>query len=908
MEYKDTLLMPKTVFPMRGNLPVNEAEMRKKWDEMDLYNKALEMRKDAKPFVLHDGPPYANGNIHIGHAMNKILKDFINRYKMLEGYKVVYIPGWDVHGLPIETAVTNMGVNRKEMGKSEFRKYCSEYAIEQINIQKNQFKALNVIGDWNNPYITMAKEFEAKQIEVFAKMAKKGLIFKGLKPVYWSPSSESALAEAEIEYKDRRDPSIYVSFPVVKGNDYALENDELVIWTTTPWTLPGNLAIAVGSDFEYARVLVNGKYYILANDLLEDLASLFEWKNYKIVNVFRGDLLEGIKYKHIFMNSILPVVGGDHVTLEAGTGLVHTAPGYGVEDFMVGQKYDLGLINGVDDQGVLTEASGEFVGLYFEDANKKIVERIDELGYLLKLVMITHSYPHDWRTKKPVIFRATAQWFCSIDKIRDELLDEIEKNISWMPDWGQHRLHNMIKDRGDWCISRQRVWGVPIPIFYNEDGSEIIDYDVMMHVAGLFRKYGSNIWFEKTANELLPEGYTNPASPNNKFTKEEDIMDVWFDSGSSHTGTLIERGLPYPADIYLEGSDQYRGWFNSSLICGVAVHGESPYKQIVSHGFVLDGKGLKMSKSLGNVIDPLKLINKSGADILRLWVASVDYTEDVRISDELINQVKESYRKIRNTYRFMLGNLFDFNPETDKIKYEDMSLYNQYMLVKLNEVIEDIKNAYEKFHFQEVYKIVNNYINFTLSSFYLDFTKDILYIEKADSHKRRSVQTVLYETLTSLIKMLAPILPYTSEEVYQLLPGNKLDSVHLELMPEIENYENKEELFNKWETFFELKDAVYKALEDARDAKIIGKGLEARVYINTIHLDDIKELEHDLKLLLIVSDVILTKEELPKYGNIGVKVEPFEGYKCERCWNYFEDNDMINDICKRCNNVIKDVK
>ncbi|MDD4400089.1 MAG: isoleucine--tRNA ligase [Dysgonamonadaceae bacterium] len=907
MEYKDTLLMPKTDFQMRGNLPVNEELQRNRWEEMDLYNKILENNKDGKQFILHDGPPYANGNIHIGHALNKILKDMINRYKMLEGYKVVYIPGWDVHGLPIETAVTNTGINRKEMGKAEFRKLCENYANEQIENQKRQFKALNVIGDWDNPYITMAKDFEAKQIEVFAIMAKKGLISKGLKPVYWSPSSESALAEAEIEYKDRRDASLYVAFPVAVGNDVVEVGDNLVIWTTTGWTLPGNLGIAVGGEFNYAKVLVNGKNYIVANDLLEDLAKLFEWDNYEVISIFSGSKLENVKYKHVFIDRVSPVIVGDHVTIESGTGLVHTAPGYGAEDFMIGKEYDLGMINGVDDQGFLTADSGKFEGLFYEDANKAIAAELEENGSLLKLEMINHSYPHDWRTKKPVIFRATDQWFCSIDKIRGELLNEITNNIDWLPEWGEQRLYNMIKDRGDWCISRQRVWGVPIPIFYNEDGSEIIDYDVMMHISKLFKEHGSNIWFSKTAKELLPVGYTNPASPNGDFTKEEDIMDVWFDSGSTHTGVLLNRGLEYPADIYLEGSDQYRGWFNSSLICGVAVHGRSPYKKIVSHGFVLDGKGLKMSKSLGNVIDPLKLIKQNGTDILRLWVASVDYKEDVRISDDLINQVKESYRKIRNTYRFMLGNLFDFNPATDKVNYEDMPYYNQYMMVKLNEVIREIRVAYENHNFQEVYRVINNFITFTLSNFYLDFTKDILYIEGSDSLKRRSVQTVLYETLISLIKLLAPILPYTSEEVYSLLPGDKLDSIHLERNPKPINYENSETILKEWELFFDIKDDVFKALEEARNDKLIGKGLEARVYINAEgkYLEMINKLKDNLKLLLIVSEIVITEKDLPKYDNIGVLVEKFDGHKCERCWNYFKEEEMKEDICTRCHEVIE---
>lgn len=906
MEYKETLLMPKTEFKMRGNLPNSEKEMREYWNEIGLYHKILEKNKEGKPFILHDGPPYANGSIHIGHALNQILKDFIVRYKMMLGYNTEFIPGFDVHGLPTETAVTNSGINRKTMPIIEYRKLCEDYVNNQIALQTKQRQALNLIGDWENPYITMAKEYEARQIEVFATMAKKGLIFKGLKPVYWSPSSESALAEAEIEYKDRRDASLYVAFPVIEGNDYVSKGDKLVIWTTTAWTLPGNLAIAVGNNFEYVKISVNEQNYIIAKELVTSLVTLFEWQNYKIISTFNGSKLENVKYKHVFMNRISPVVLGDHVTLESGTGLVHIAPSYGIDDFIIGKKYDLGMVNGVNDEGILTEASGKFKGLYFEDANRIIAKELEELGCLIKLEMITHSYPHDWRTKKPVIFRATTQWFCSIDKIRDEVLEEIETNIKWLPEWGMQRLYNMIKDREDWCVSRQRVWGVPIPIFYNEDGSEIVDYEVMMHISNLFRKEGSNIWFSKIAKELLPTGYTNEASPNGEFRKETDIMDVWFDSGSSHTGVLIERGLKYPADIYLEGSDQYRGWFNSSLICGVSVHGKSPYQQIISHGFVLDGKGYKMSKSLGNVIDPLKIINQNGADILRLWVASVDYKEDVRISDDLINQIKESYRKIRNTYRFMMGNLFDFNEETDKINFNDMPSYDQYLLVKLNEVIKDVRKAYDNFNFQEIYRLINNFITFTLSNFYLDFTKDILYIEKADSIKRRSVQTVLYKTLTSLIKLLAPILPYTSEEVYQLLPSKKLISVHLEKIPEVKDYQTKDLILEEWELFFEIKNDVYKALEEARNEKLIGKGLEARVYIKADgkYLDIINKLKNDLKQLLIVSEVIITSKELPKYNSISVKVEPFNGYKCERCWNYFNKEEMIDNICKRCNEIL----
>ena len=897
MNYKETLLMPETSFQMRGNLPENEKLQREKWEKMDLYNKVREKNKGKTPFVLHDGPPYANGNIHIGHAMNKILKDFVNRYKMMSGYDMIYIPGWDTHGLPIEQAVTNSGVDRKSMDKADFRALCEKYAYEQIEKQKKGFKELNVLADWDHPYITLQKELEARQIEVFAEMAKKGLIFKGLKPVYWSPSSESALAEAEIEYHDRKDPSIYVAFPVVEGNDTVNVGDNLVIWTTTPWTLPCNTGIAISEKFDYAKVLVNDKYYIVANELLEDLAKEFGWENYEVVNVFTGDKFAGVKYKHVFMDRVAPVIDGFHVTLDAGTGLVHIAPMYGADDFIIGKEYNLEMINGIDDQGVLNELSGPFNGLFFEDANKAVTVKLDELGVLLKLKFITHSYPHDWRTKKPIIFRATKQWFCSIDKIREDLLKELENNVKFHTEWGKKRLYNMIHDRGDWCISRQRVWGVPIPIFYNEDGSEIVDYDVMMHVADLFRKYGSNVWFEKEAKDLLPEGYTNPASPNGNFTKEEDIMDVWFDSGSTWNGVLIEQGLPYPSDMYLEGSDQYRGWFNSSLICGVAVTGKAPYKELVSHGFTLDGNGNKMSKSLGNVIVPADMVRLHGSDILRLWVASTDYTEDVRISDDLIKQVKESYRKIRNTYKFMLGNLKDFDYTKDSVKYEDMPYYDKYMMNELNKFTKNVLEEYNNYNFQNVYKLVNNFVSFTLSNFYLDFTKDILYIEKADSLVRRSVQTVLYNILSNEVKLLAPILPYTSEEVYSLLPHTE-ESVHLTDMPEVVTYSDSTEVEELFNLFFELKDKVNKKLEEARNEKLIGSALEAVVKINLDQkYNEVKEkLGSYLHQLFIVSKVEYTTD------GEEVVVEKSTGEKCNRCWNYVDH--LHDDICDRCYNIL----
>ena len=906
MDYKETLLMPKTEFQMKGNLPENEAIQRAKWEEMDLYNKVREKNKGRKPFVLHDGPPYANGSIHIGHAMNKILKDFVNRYAMMSGRDMIYIPGWDTHGLPIEQAVTNSGVDRKSLSKAEFRNICEEYAKKQIATQMEGFKKLNVLADWDNYYATFQHELEAKQIEVFATMAKKGLIFKGMKPVYWSPSSESALAEAEIEYKDRTDASIFVAFPVEEGNEYVQKGDNLVIWTTTPWTLPGNTAIAVGADFDYVKVEIDGKNYVVASMLLDSLKNDFKWENVKVLETFLGSKLEGVKYHHVFMDRISPVVLGDEVTLDAGTGLVHTAPSYGDADFILGKKYNLEMVFGIDDDGKLNKESGEFAGLYFEDANKAVITKLNELGVLLCVKSITHSYPHDWRTKKPVVFRATAQWFCSIAPIKDEILNEIENNIKWHPEWGKVRLHNMIEGRGDWCISRQRVWGVPLPIFYNEDGSPILDYDVMMHVADLFREHGSNYWFEKDAKDLLPEGYTNPASPNGKFTKEQDIMDVWFDSGTTHTGVLCARGLDYPADVYLEGSDQYRGWFNSSLICGVAMHGQSPYKECISHGFTLDAKGNKMSKSLGNGIDPLEEIKKRGADVLRLWVSSTDYTEDVRIGDEILKQVQESYRKIRNTYKFMLGNLNNFDPSKDAVKYEDMLPYDKYMMNELSNYVKDIKSYYEKYEYQNVYKTTNNFITFKLSNFYLDFTKDILYIEKEDSLVRRSVQTVLYNILKDLVVLLAPILPYTSEEVYRFIPGEKLESVHLNDMPEAPTYEFDSKL---WELFFDVKDDVFKALEEARNEKVIGSSLEAEVKLNLgeKYKPVREQLEKYLHQLLIVSKVEFTDDEtLPKASTIRVEVLKSNGQKCNRCWNYVDELD--GDICHRCSEILKETK
>ena len=647
MDYKDTLLMPKTDFPMRGNLPNREPERQKQWAELDIYKKVQERTASRPMFILHDGPPYANGDIHMGHALNKILKDFIVRYKSMSGYNAPYVPGWDTHGLPIETALTKSGkVDRKKMSVADFRKLCEEYAREQINRQREQFLRLGVRGDWWNPYVTLDKSYEAQQIKVFGEMAKKGYIYKGKKPVYWSPSSESALAEAEIEYQDKRSPSIYVAFKVGDGNGVLDGDEHIIIWTTTPWTIPANLGIAVHPELDYNVVLVEDKKYVVAAGLLETLEKEFEWENTKIVKTVKGSDLEYVKAIHPIYGRESLVMCGDHVTLDAGTGCVHTAPGHGEEDFIVGQKYGLDVLCPVDDKGHMTEEAPGFEGLFYDAANKPISEKLKEVGALMKLTFITHSYAHDWRTKKPVIYRATAQWFASIENFRDQLLKAIEE-VEWIPKWGETRLFNMVRDRGDWCISRQRAWGVPIPVFYGENGEPIITDETIDHVSNLFRQHGSNIWFEWETAQLLPEGFKSEHSPNGTFTREMDIMDVWFDSGSSHQAVLEEReDLVRPADLYLEGSDQYRGWFNSSLSTGVAVTGKSPYKGVLSHGFALDGEGRKMSKSIGNVVIPNDVMKQLGADILRLWVASVDYQADVRVSDKILKQVSESYRKI----------------------------------------------------------------------------------------------------------------------------------------------------------------------------------------------------------------------------------------------------------------------
>lgn len=917
MKMKDTLLLGKTDFPMKANLPVREATWQQEWEEQDVYGKRQEKNADKPTFVLHDGPPYANGAVHMGHALNKISKDIIVRSKSMSGYRSPYVPGWDTHGLPIEQALTNTGVNRKELSLSEFRKLCEDYAWRQIDDQRTVFKRLGVAGDWENPYVTLTPEYEEAEIRVFGKMAEKGYIYKGLKPIYWSPSSESSLAEAEIEYKDVKSPSIYVAFQVKDGKGLLDTDTSFVIWTTTPWTLPSNLGITVHADLVYAQVEADGKKYVIARDLLQSVQKELGWKQVEILKEMKGSDLEYMTAQHPFYDRESLLMNGEHVTLEAGTGLVHTSPGHGEDDYIVGKKYGLDVLSPIDDRGCFTTEAPGFEGLFYDKANKQITELLEEKGALLKLDFFVHSYPHDWRTKKPVIFRATPQWFASIDKFRQDILDEIEK-VTWYHPSGKVRLHNMVRDRGDWVISRQRVWGVPLPIFYAENGEAIITPETIDHAAKLIGQYGSNVWFERDAKDLLPEGFTHPGSPNGEFTKETDIMDVWFDSGSSHEAVLRNRPeLTFPADMYLEGSDQYRGWFNSSLTTSVAINGEAPYKSVLSQGFVLDGEGRKMSKSLGNTVLPEKVIKNMGADIIRLWVSSVDYESDVRISDEILKQVSETYRKIRNTMRFLIGNTIDFDPASHRVAYEDLRFIDKYMVNRLNEVVAACRQAYEEYHFSTIYQTIMNFCTVELSSFYLDFAKDVVYIERENDPARRAMQTVFYDALVSITKILTPILPHTAEEIWMYVKEEE-EYAQLAELPQANFPTDSQEVLEQGKRFMQLRDYVLKALEEARNAKVIGKSFEAHLHLYAtpevmIFLDSI---DMGLDQLFIVSQLHLEEEADPElegkeglqFPGLRVVVEHAEGETCVRCRVIRPEVGTIADaptLCARCADIVR---
>ncbi len=914
LNYSETLNLPKTDFPMRGNLPQNEPHILQDVFENGLYEKMLKKNEGKKSFVLHDGPPYANGEIHLGHALNKVLKDTIVRYKNLQGFYTPYVPGFDTHGMPTEKkAIEKLGLNRDTIPVTEFRDICKQFTVDYKDKQIEGFKRLGVLGDWDNPYITYQQQVEAKQIGVFADMYKKGYIYKGLKPVYWCTDCETALAEAEIEYKDINSHTAYVKFKVedAKGK-FEKDNVSFVIWTTTPWTLPGNMGITIGADFKYSMVDIGNEKVIIATELVNKVMEKANITNYKTISEFEGKDLEGIICKHPFLNRTSKVVLGSDdtikVELDTGTGAVHTAPGYGKEDYLCGLKNGLDIVVTIDSKGHQTEEAGSFAGMYYAKSDKEIINWLEENGYLLAKEDVNHSYPHCWRCKHPVIYRATNQWFASVDGFRKETLDAI-KMVKWYPAWGEERITKMVEDRNDWCISRQRTWGVPIPIFYcAECEKEYVTEESLNKVQRLFKEKGSNAWFDLPEEELMPEGTTCPHCGSTKFKKETDIMDVWFDSGSTHESVLKERGLP-EADLYLEGSDQHRGWFQSSLLTSVATKGKAPYKEVVTHGYTIDEQGRKMSKSLGNGIDPKDVINESGADVLRLWVLSSDYKSDISGSKNILKQVTEVYRKIRNTARYILGNISDFDVN-HPVGYEELLEIDKWALARLNKLVRACTLAYDVYDFHNAYHAINQFCVVDMSAFYLDIIKDRLYTYKKASIQRRAAQTAMYEILSALVRILAPMTCYTAEEIWKYMPhkeGENTESVMLEYYPKVNaKYDNKE-LEETWDKYIKIKDEVAKKLELARANKEIGLSLAAKVtlFADETEYEFIKGKEELLKEIFIVSDVEIKQGKLPEDEEaiVSVKVEQAKGEKCERCWMYSEtvgSDHHHPHICKRC--------
>ncbi|HEO7051791.1 TPA: isoleucine--tRNA ligase [Streptococcus agalactiae] len=891
MKLKETLNLGQTAFPMRAGLPNKEPQWQEAWDQADIYKKRQALNEGKPAFHLHDGPPYANGNIHVGHALNKISKDIIVRSKSMSGFRAPYVPGWDTHGLPIEQVLAKKGVKRKEMDLAEYLEMCRDYALSQVDKQRDDFKRLGVSADWENSYITLTPDYEADQVRVFGAMADKGYIYRGAKPVYWSWSSESALAEAEIEYHDIDSTSLYYANKVKDGKGILDTDTYIVVWTTTPFTVTASRGLTVGPDMEYVVVAPVGseRKYLLAEVLVDSLAAKFGWENFEIVTHHTGKELNHIVTEHPWDTEVEElVILGDHVTTDSGTGIVHTAPGFGEDDYNVGIANGLDVVVTVDSRGLMMENAGpDFEGQFYDKVTPLVKEKLGDL--LLASEVINHSYPFDWRTKKPIIWRAVPQWFASVSKFRQEILDEIEKT-NFQPEWGKKRLYNMIRDRGDWVISRQRAWGVPLPIFYAEDGTAIMTKEVTDHVADLFAEYGSIVWWQRDAKDLLPAGYTHPGSPNGLFEKETDIMDVWFDSGSSWNGVMNAReNLSYPADLYLEGSDQYRGWFNSSLITSVAVNGHAPYKAVLSQGFVLDGKGEKMSKSLGNTILPSDVEKQFGAEILRLWVTSVDSSNDVRISMDILKQTSETYRKIRNTLRFLIANTSDFNPKQDAVAYENLGAVDRYMTIKFNQVVDTINKAYAAYDFMAIYKAVVNFVTVDLSAFYLDFAKDVVYIEAANSPERRRMQTVFYDILVKLTKLLTPILPHTAEEIWSYLEHEEEEFVQLAEMPVAQTFSGQEEILEEWSAFMTLRTQAQKALEEARNAKVIGKSLEAHltIYASQEVKTLLTALNSDIALLMIVSQLTIADEadkpaDSVSFEGVAFTVEHAEGEVCER--------------------------
>ncbi|CCI03274.1 isoleucine--tRNA ligase [Microcystis aeruginosa] len=943
--YKDTVNLPQTDFDMRANASKREPEIQKFWQDEQIYEK-LAQNNPKELFILHDGPPYANGSLHIGHALNKILKDIINKYKLLQGYKVRYVPGWDCHGLPIELKVLQSLKSSEKEGLTplKLRQKAHDFALQTQKEQCEGFKRYGVWGDWENPYLTLKPEYEAAQIAVFGKMALKGYIYRGLKPVHWSPSSQTALAEAELEYPEgHTSRSVYVAFPITSVSTPVLTpflpNLSVAIWTTTPWTLPGNLAVALNPELNYSVVETSeSNYLIVATDLVEKLADTFN-TTLTIKATVKGLELEHTKYRHpLFDRESAILIGGDYVTTDSGTGLVHTAPGHGQEDYIVGQRYGLPILSPVDDKGNFTAEAGQFAGLnVLKDANEAIILALTEKGALLKEEAYQHKYPYDWRTKKPTIFRATEQWFASVEGFRELALDAID-SVRWIPATGKNRITSMVSERSDWCISRQRSWGVPIPVFYDEETNEpLLTEETINHVQAIFAVKGSNAWWELSVEELLPPSYRDNGR---SYRKGMDTMDVWFDSGSSWNAVANARPeLSYPADMYLEGSDQHRGWFQSSLLTSVAANGIAPYKTVLTHGFVLDEQGRKMSKSLGNVIDPNVIINGGkdqkkepayGVDVIRLWVSSVDYTNDVNIGQNILKQLVDIRNKIRNTARFLLGSLNDFDPLKDAVAYEDLPEIDRYMLHRISEVFTEVTAAFESFQFFRFFQTVQNFCVVDLSNFYIDIAKDRLYISDPNSFRRRSCQTVYAIALENLAKAIAPVLSHLAEDIWQFLPyKTPYLSVFESGWLKIDPAWNNRELADKWAKFRQLRTEVNKVMETARNDKAIGASLEAKVLLYVPDETLQQELElfnncdsltgnkvDELRYLFLssqvelVSDIsaIQTAEYKGESDFVSVGIVKADGEKCDRCWNYSTQVGKFADdptICERCNAALK---
>ena len=924
MDYNSTVNLPKTDFPMRAGLPKREPDMLKSWYELDLYREMLR-RNEGKPlFVLHDGPPFSNGALHMGHALNKCLKDFINRYKSMSGYQVPYTPGWDNHGMPIESAIIKeQRLNRKAMSVSEFRSACHKYAQHYVDVQRDGFKRLGVIGDWDKPYLTMNPEFEAEEVKVFGKMYEKGYIYKGLKPVYWCPHDETALAEAEIEYQDDPVTTVYVKFPM--HDDLGLlphvDHSRLyfVIWTTTIWTLPGNLGISLHPRDSYALVKApNGEIYIMAEALTEKVMRVGGFDSWEILETHPGSFFENMLARHPFLDKTSRILNAEYVTMDSGTGCVHTAPGFGADDYATCRRYGMEMVVPVDDQGRHTDYAGKYAGLKTEESNPIILADMKESGALFASENIVHSYPHCWRCKNPIIFRATPQWFCSVDAFKDDACAAADA-VRWMPDWGHERMLSMIRERADWCISRQRRWGLPIPVFYCPDcGKPVCTPETIEKVAALFAQKGSNVWFDAEAAELLPEGFNCPhCGKAGPFTKETDTLDGWFDSGSTHAASMAV-GAPgcWPADLYLEGGDQYRGWFQSSLLTGVATRGAAPYRGVLTHGWTVDGEGKVMHKSLGNGIAPDDIIPKYGADLIRLWAASADYTQDMRCSDNIFKQLSDKYLKIRNTARYILGNLDGFDPNAP-VAWEELLPLDRWAVARTQGLISRCLQAYENYEFHAATYAIHNFCVVEMSNFYLDVIKDRLYCDGRDSLSRRSAQTAIYHVLDAITRLLAPVLSFTADEIWLAMPhadGADPRNVCLNDMPVVHSdWTLSEEDEARWELLMRLRSDVNKALELARGEKLIGKPLDARVTLYVPEGSTIPATEEELEKLCIVSQVRLAvgPGEGVKGENVEgltVHVEPSSFPKCLRCWTRSESVGRDADhpeLCARCAAVVK---